>query len=91
MGAELSATEKTKRLARIVDIRWFCNLGPMMVLLAVTLAGCDGKPAPQAAAAPPPVTVAQPAKRTVTDWDEFTGRLSTRHEPLNDVLMWCTP
>ena len=28
------------------------------------------------AAAPPalPVTVAQPTKRTVTDWDEFTGR-----------------
>src|ERR1700686_2973107 len=80
MGAELSATEKTKRLARIVDIRWFCNLGPMMVLLAVTLAGCDGKPAPQAAAAPPPVTVAQPAKRTVTDWDEFTGRFDAVEE-----------
>jgi RND family efflux transporter MFP subunit len=80
MGAELSATEKTKRLARIVDIRWFCNLGPTMVLLAVTLAGCDGKPAPQAAAAPPPVTVAQPAKRTVTDWDEFTGRFDAVEE-----------
>jgi RND family efflux transporter MFP subunit len=80
MGAELSATEKTKRLARIVDIRWFCNLGPMMVLLAVTLAGCDGKPAPQAAAAPPPVTVAQPVKRTVTDWDEFTGRFDAVEE-----------
>ena len=28
----------------------------------------------RAAAAAPPVTVAQPVKRTVTDWDEFTGR-----------------
>jgi RND family efflux transporter MFP subunit len=44
------------------------------------LAGCDGKPAPQAAAAPPPVTVAQPAKRTVTDWDEFTGRFDAVEE-----------
>ena len=80
MGAELSATEKTKRLARIVDIRSLCKLGPMVVLLAVTLSGCDGKPAPQAAAAPPPVTVAQPAKRTVTDWDEFTGRFDAVEE-----------
>jgi membrane fusion protein, multidrug efflux system len=38
------------------------------------LSGCDEKPAAQAAVAPPSVTVAQPVKRTVTDWDEFTGR-----------------
>ena len=31
-------------------------------------------------AAPPPVTVAQPAKRTVTDWDEFTGRFEAMEE-----------
>ena len=81
MGAELSATEKTKRLARIVDIRSLGVLGPVIVLLAATLSGCDGKPAAQqAAAAPPPVTVAQPAKRTVTDWDEFTGRFDAVEE-----------
>ena len=47
---------------------------PLVVLIAAALSACGEKP-PQAAAAPaPPVTVAQPVKRTVTDWDEFTGR-----------------
>ncbi|MGA9090584.1 MAG: efflux RND transporter periplasmic adaptor subunit [Bradyrhizobium sp.] len=52
----------------------------MIVLLALTLSGCGDKPAPQAAAAPPSVTVAQPTKRTVTDWDEFTGRFDAVEE-----------
>ena len=51
----------------------------MIVLLALTLSGCGDKPAPQAAA-PPSVTVAQPTKRTVTDWDEFTGRFDAVEE-----------
>jgi len=51
-----------------------------MVLLAVTLSGCGDKPPAQAAAAPLPVTVAQPTKRTVTDWDEFTGRFEAVEE-----------
>src|ERR1700736_5315569 len=80
MGAELSATEKSERLARIVDIRSLCDLRPMAVLLAVALSGCGDKPAPQAAAAPPPVTIAEPIKRTVTDWDEFTGRFDAVEE-----------
>jgi multidrug efflux system membrane fusion protein len=47
---------------------------PLVVLIAAALSACSEK-SPQAAAAPvPPVTVAQPVKRTVTDWDEFTGR-----------------
>ncbi len=50
---------------------------PVLAFLAVAavsfLASC-GKPAEQPAAGAPPVTVAQPTKRTVTDWDEFTGR-----------------
>lgn len=29
---------------------------------------------------PAPVTVAQPVKRTVTDWDEFTGRFEAMEE-----------
>ncbi|MCA6125560.1 efflux RND transporter periplasmic adaptor subunit [Bradyrhizobium sp. WSM 1704] len=51
------------------------------VLLALALGGCDDKAAQsQAAPPPPPVTVAQPVKRTVTDWDEFTGRFEAIEE-----------
>src|SRR5258707_8132119 len=49
-------------------------------MLAVALSGCGDKPPAQAAAAAPPVTVAQPVKRTVTDWDEFTGRFEAIEE-----------
>src|SRR5262245_51093418 len=52
----------------------------MVVALAAALAGCSEQKPPQAAAAAPPVTVAQPVKRTVTDWDEFTGRFDAVEE-----------
>jgi multidrug efflux system membrane fusion protein len=52
---------------------------PLAILLAVALASCGEKPQQQAAA-PPTVTVAQPVKRTVTDWDEFTGRFEAIEE-----------
>lgn len=55
----------------LVSLRGFT---PLIPLLALALSGCGDKPPAPAAAAPPPVTVAQPVKRTVTDWDEFTGR-----------------
>jgi RND family efflux transporter MFP subunit len=46
-----------------------------ILLSPLLLAGCDDKTGQQAAAPPPPpVTVAQPTRRTVTDWDEFSGR-----------------
>jgi membrane fusion protein, multidrug efflux system len=35
------------------------------------LAGCRQEVSQ--AAGPSPVTVAQPVKRTITEWDEFTG------------------
>jgi membrane fusion protein, multidrug efflux system len=70
----LSVTEPSGRLSRIVDIRSFRGLVPIALLLAMTLSGCGESKPPPAAAAAPPVTVAQPVKRTVTDWDEFTGR-----------------
>jgi multidrug efflux system membrane fusion protein len=67
-------------LARTINVRSFRNLGPLAVLIAVTLSGCGDKPPAPAAAAAPPVTIAQPIKRTVTDWDEFTGRFEAVEE-----------
>jgi RND family efflux transporter MFP subunit len=52
----------------------------LILLLALTLSGCGDKPPQPAAAGAPPVTVAQPIKRTVTDWDEFTGRFEAVEE-----------
>ena len=70
----MSAAEHSEQWARIVDFPSFRGLAPLLVLLAGALSGCDEKPAAQAAVPALPVTVAQPVKRTVTDWDEFTGR-----------------
>ncbi len=54
------------------------RFAPVLALLFV--AGCGDKPSQPAATAAPPVTVAQPIKRTVTDWDEFTGRFEAVEE-----------
>lgn len=63
-----------RRLAR-------CGGAPIGMLFALALAGCDEKAQSQVGAPrPPPVTVAQPVKRTVTDWDEFTGRFEAIQE-----------
>ena len=70
----MSATEPSGRLSQDIDIRSSCGLVPIAVLLAMTLSGCGESKPPQAAVAAPPVSVAQPVKRTVTDWDEFMGR-----------------
>jgi multidrug efflux system membrane fusion protein len=79
---ELSPTERSEPSTRSVvfDIRSLRGLGPLVVVFALTLSGCGEKPPPQAASGPLPVTVAQPTKRTVTDWDEFTGRFEAVEE-----------
>lgn len=74
----MSATDPSELFRRTAGVRRFAGIAPLIVL-AVALAGCDQKP-PQAAAAAPAVTVAQPVKRTVTDWDEFTGRFDAVEE-----------
>jgi membrane fusion protein, multidrug efflux system len=46
-----------------------------VLLIANVLAGCDSK---QAANSPPPptVTVAHPLQKSITEWDEYTGRFT---------------
>jgi multidrug efflux system membrane fusion protein len=61
----------------VLSLRGLRLLSP---LVALALPCCGDKPPPAAAAAAPPVTVAQPVKRTVTDWDEFTGRFEAVEE-----------
>ena len=48
----------------------------LLLLSAHGLAGCDGKPAAGAAPPPPSVTVARPLQKTITEWDEYTGRFA---------------
>jgi multidrug efflux system membrane fusion protein len=67
---DLNPTEKWNRHFR----------GVSPLILALALSSCGDKPPAPAAAAAPAVTVAQPVKRTVTDWDEFTGRFEAVQE-----------
>jgi len=78
----LNAAEVSKRLHKSATfaIHSRPGVGPLLVLFAVALSACGDKPPQPAAAAAPPVTVAQPTKRTVTDWDEFTGRFDAVEE-----------
>ena len=79
---EVGAAEHFGRLQRAghPNLHPLRGFAPLALLLAFTLSGCGDKPQQQAAAAPPTVTVAQPTKRTVTDWDEFTGRFEAMEE-----------
>jgi len=78
----LTATEQLDRPAARarVDISSPRGLKWLTPLVALALSACGDKPPQQAAPAAPPVTVAQPVKRTVTDWDEFTGRFEAMEE-----------
>jgi multidrug efflux system membrane fusion protein len=80
---KLRATDKSRRLTQTPIFHSLRDLTPLIALLA--LSGCGNNPSQPAAAAgappaAPPVTVAQPVKRTVTDWDEFTGRFDAVEE-----------
>jgi membrane fusion protein, multidrug efflux system len=47
-----------------------------MLLVAQLLSGCDSKPVAGQAPPPPAVTVARPLQKTITEWDEYTGRFT---------------
>jgi len=47
-----------------------------LLLIANALTGCDNKPAAGSAPPLPTVTVAQPLKKSITEWDEYTGRFT---------------
>src|SRR5262245_40407368 len=81
-GAKEKPLSATRRLEPIDHPAASLKRGvrPLIALLALTLASCGETPQQQAAPAAPPVTVAQPVKRTVTDWDEFTGRFEAIEE-----------
>ena len=46
----------------------------VLAFAANVLAGCDNKAAVTAAPPPPAVTVSKPVHKTITEWDEYTGR-----------------
>src|SRR5258707_3820139 len=47
-----------------------------LLLTAHILVGCDSRPATSAAPPAPPVTVARPLQKVITEWDEYTGRFT---------------
>ncbi len=47
-----------------------------LVLTAQLLAGCGGQQTAGSAPPPPAVTVAHPLQKTITEWDEYTGRFT---------------
>jgi RND family efflux transporter MFP subunit len=81
-GITLRATRHFGFSARSREPRLALLLGtsPLILLAVLALSGCGEKPQQAAAPAPPPVTVATPVKRMVTDWDEFTGRFEAVEE-----------
>ncbi len=78
----LSTTEPLRRPATLASVSFNLLRGLKWLTPAATLAlaACGDQPPQAPAAAAPPVTVAEPVKRTVTDWDEFTGRFEAVQE-----------
>jgi membrane fusion protein, multidrug efflux system len=79
----LSAADPTKPSVNITRSRVRSPAFLPLILIAAVLTGCERQQQAAAAPPPPPVSVAQPVKRTVTDWDEFTGRF----EAVDEVLV----
>jgi multidrug efflux system membrane fusion protein len=81
-GLGLSTTEPLRRPATLANVSFNLLRGLKWLTPAATLAltACGDQPPQAPAAAAPPVTVAEPVKRTVTDWDEFTGRFEAVQE-----------
>jgi membrane fusion protein, multidrug efflux system len=50
--------------------------GISLLLIAHVLGSCDRKPAADGSPLPSPVTVARPIEKTITEWDEYTGRFT---------------
>ena len=46
-----------------------------LILTAIVLASCDSKPT-STSAPPPAVTVSHPLQKSITEWDEYTGRFT---------------
>jgi len=65
-------TASARILPRLIPRQGFA--AALLVALATVLAGCGESPRQQAAPAPPKVTVAKPAQRTIVDQDEYVGR-----------------
>jgi membrane fusion protein, multidrug efflux system len=47
-----------------------------LILTANVLAGCDSKPTSSSTPPPPTVTVSHPLQKSITEWDEYTGRFT---------------
>ena len=58
------------KYAPIIGVRLFI----IAAFAAAVLAGCDNKPVAGGAPPPPPVTVSKPLQKSITEWDEYTGR-----------------
>src|SRR6266699_2136027 len=56
-----------------------------LLLTAHILVGCDGRPVTNAAPPAPPVTTASPLQKTITEWDEYTGRFAAVETAKADV------
>ena len=70
--------------------------GRIAAVICLACSGCQGEAAP--AQAPPEVVVAAPTVRTITEWDEYQGRVEPvesveirRTEKPGVCCQWCDP